>query len=49
MLFEISIIILIGAVVFSSSLGIQCLHENGKSRKYFGSCIELTQKGEVAL
>ena len=49
MLFEIMNKMLIGAVVFPSALGIQCLYKNEKTAKYFGSCIQLTQKGEVAV
>ena len=49
MLFEIMHKMLIGAVVFPSALGIQCLYENEKTAKYSGSCIQLTQKGVVAI
>ena len=40
--FEILFVVLIGAIVFPFALGIQYLHENEKTAKYSGSCIQLT-------
>ena len=40
--FEILFVLLIGAIVFTFALGIQCLHENVKTAKYSGSCIQVT-------
>ena len=40
--FEILLVMLIGAIVFPFALGIHCLHENEKTAKYSGSCIQLT-------
>ena len=42
MLFEMLFVMLIGAIVFPFALGIQCLHENEKTAKCSGSCIQLT-------
>ena len=47
MLFEVLHEMIIGAVVFPYALGIQCLYENEKTATNFGSCIQMTQKGEV--
>ena len=35
MRFEILFVMLVGAIVFPFSFGIQCLHENEKTRKVF--------------
>ena len=36
---KIFFVMLIGDIIFPFALGIQCLHENGETAKYSGSCI----------
>ena len=47
--FEILFVMLIEAIVFSFALGIQFLHDNEKTVKYFGGNIQLRSKGNWLL